>query len=84
MTASWASQRRTRSSSAGGACGFWSGRIGDAAREVEAARAAQPEWAARSLAYRMEAVRRFATAMRLCNQAGIRDYSAALADEQVP
>ena len=42
----------------------WSGEIGDAAAEVAAARAAWPEWAAHSLAYRIEAVRRFANVVR--------------------
>jgi succinylglutamic semialdehyde dehydrogenase len=42
----------------------WSGRIGDAAAEVAAARAAQPAWAAHSIAYRVEAVRRFANVVR--------------------
>ncbi len=43
---------------------IWSGKIGDAAAEVAAARAAWPEWAAHSHAYRMEAVRRFANVVR--------------------
>jgi len=43
---------------------IWSGRIGDAAAEVATARAAQPAWAAHSLAYRVEAVRRFANVVR--------------------
>jgi succinylglutamic semialdehyde dehydrogenase len=42
----------------------WSGESGDAAAEVEAARAAFPEWAARSIAYRCEALRRFANVVR--------------------
>jgi succinylglutamic semialdehyde dehydrogenase len=42
----------------------WSGEIGDAAAEVAAARAAWPAWAAHSVAYRMEAVRRFANVVR--------------------
>src|SRR5690348_11153326 len=42
----------------------WSGEIGDAAAEVAAARAAWPEWAAHSLSYRVEAVRRFANVVR--------------------
>ena len=42
----------------------WSGPIGDAAAEVAAARAAWPAWAARSQAYRMEALRRFANVVR--------------------
>jgi len=42
----------------------WSGEIGDAAAEVAAARSAQPEWAARSVSYRIEAVRRFANVVR--------------------
>jgi succinylglutamic semialdehyde dehydrogenase len=43
---------------------IWSGEIGDAAREVAAARAAAGSWAARSLAYRSESVRRFANVVR--------------------
>ena len=43
---------------------IWSGTIGDAAAEVAAARAAWPEWAAHSNAYRIEAVRRFANVVR--------------------
>jgi succinylglutamic semialdehyde dehydrogenase len=43
---------------------IWSGEIGDAAAEVAAARAAWPAWAAHSLAYRAEAVRRFANVVR--------------------
>ncbi|HEX6784474.1 MAG TPA: succinylglutamate-semialdehyde dehydrogenase [Sphingomicrobium sp.] len=42
----------------------WSGKLGDAAAEVAAARAAWPEWAAHSNAYRIEAVRRFANVVR--------------------
>lgn len=43
---------------------IWSGEPGDAAAEVAAARAAFPEWAARSLSYRSEALRRFANIVR--------------------
>ncbi|MFL6730731.1 MAG: succinylglutamate-semialdehyde dehydrogenase, partial [Sphingomicrobium sp.] len=43
---------------------IWSGNVGDAAKEVAAARAAWPEWAAHSNAYRIEAVRRFANVVR--------------------
>ena len=39
---------------------LWSGAIGDAAAEVAAARAAWPAWAAQSVSYRMETLRRFA------------------------
>jgi succinylglutamic semialdehyde dehydrogenase len=42
----------------------WSGEIGDATAEVAAARAAWPAWAAHSIAYRIEAVRRFANVVR--------------------
>src|SRR5258708_39969841 len=42
----------------------WSGEIGDAAAEVAAARAAWPGWAAHSVAYRIEALRRFANVVR--------------------
>lgn len=43
---------------------IWSGTIGDAAAEVAAARAAWPEWAAHSHAYRIESLRRFANVVR--------------------
>jgi len=43
---------------------IWSGPIGDAAAEVAAARAAWPEWAAHSVTYRMETLRRFANVVR--------------------
>src|SRR3954469_18327593 len=43
---------------------LWSAKIGDAAAEVAAARAAWPEWAAHSNAYRIEALRRFANVVR--------------------
>ena len=43
---------------------LWSAKIGDAAAEVAAARAAWPEWAAHSHAYRIEALRRFANVVR--------------------
>jgi succinylglutamic semialdehyde dehydrogenase len=46
----------------------WSGAIGDAAAEVAAARAAWPEWAAHSLSFRTEAVRRFANVVRKAEQ----------------
>ncbi len=42
----------------------WSGPVGDAAAEVAAARAAAGSWAAHSVAYRTEAVRRFANVVR--------------------
>ena len=43
---------------------IWSGPIGDAGAEVAAARAAWPEWAAHSVTYRMETLRRFANVVR--------------------
>ena len=43
---------------------IWSGAIGDPTAEVAAARAAFGEWAAHSLSYRSEAVRRFANVVR--------------------
>ncbi len=43
---------------------IWSGAIGDAAVEVAAARAAWAEWAAHSVAFRMETLRRFANVVR--------------------
>jgi len=43
---------------------IWSGECGDAAAEVAAARSAFPEWAAHSLSYRSETLRRFANIVR--------------------
>ncbi|QIK95456.1 succinylglutamate-semialdehyde dehydrogenase [Sphingomonas sp. HDW15A] len=43
---------------------IWSGETGDAAAEVATARAAWPAWAAHSLSYRIEALRRFANEVR--------------------
>jgi len=43
---------------------LWRGTVGDAATEVDAARAAWPAWAALSVAYRIEALRRFANEVR--------------------
>ena len=43
---------------------IWSAAVGDAGAEVAAARAALGTWAAHSLAYRTEAVRRFANVVR--------------------
>ena len=43
---------------------LWSGAIGDAAAEVAAAREAFPAWAGQPLAYRVEALRRFANVVR--------------------
>ena len=48
---------------------IWSGQIGDSTREVAAARAAWPEWAAHSVSYRSEALRRFANEVRKREQA---------------
>jgi len=42
----------------------WTGEIGDAEAEVAAARAAWPEWAAHSISFRIEAMRRFANEVR--------------------
>lgn len=42
----------------------WAGDVGDAEAEVAAARAAWPEWAAHSISYRIEAMRRFANEVR--------------------
>ena len=47
---------------------IWSGAIGDAEAEVAAARAAWPEWAAHSVSYRIEAMRRFANEVRAREQ----------------
>src|SRR3954453_9289278 len=43
---------------------IWSRPVGDAAAEVAAARAAWPAWAAHSLAFRIETLRRFANVVR--------------------
>ncbi len=43
---------------------LWSGEVGDAAAEVAAARAGWPQWAAHSVAYRIETLRRFANVVR--------------------
>src|SRR3954471_14453892 len=42
----------------------WTGQVGDAAAEVAAARAAWAGWAAHSVAFRIEALRRFANVVR--------------------
>jgi succinylglutamic semialdehyde dehydrogenase len=43
---------------------FWSGDVGDAAREVAIAREAFPDWARRSVTFRSETLRRFANVVR--------------------
>ncbi|MEO5640448.1 MAG: aldehyde dehydrogenase family protein, partial [Sphingomicrobium sp.] len=43
---------------------LWSGPIGDPAAEVALARAAWPAWAAQSVSYRIETLRRFANVVR--------------------
>ena len=43
---------------------LWRGAVGDAAAEVAVASAAWPEWAARSVSFRMEGLRRFANVVR--------------------
>ena len=43
---------------------IWSGTVGEPAAEVAAARAAWPEWSEHSIAYRIEAMRRFANEVR--------------------
>lgn len=43
---------------------IWSGAVGDAAAEVAAARAAWPAWAAHSVSFRIETMRRFANVVR--------------------
>ncbi|WP_037502115.1 succinylglutamate-semialdehyde dehydrogenase [Sphingomonas jaspsi] len=43
---------------------IWSAPVGDAAAEVAAAREAWPEWAAHSVAYRIETMRRFANVVK--------------------
>ena len=56
---------------------IWSGEIGDAAAEVAIARGAWPEWAAHSLSYRIEALRRFANEVRSREQ----DFADIIARE---
>jgi len=56
---------------------IWAGPVGDAATEVAAARAAWPEWAAHSVAYRTEALRRFANVVRAREQ----DFADLIARE---
>ena len=43
---------------------LWSGRIGDPATEVDAAKKAFPEWVSQSLSFRTETLRRFANVVR--------------------
>ncbi len=47
---------------------IWAGKIGDAETEVAAARAAWPEWAAHSVSFRIETMRRFANEVRAKEQ----------------
>ena len=56
---------------------IWTGAIGDAAAEVAAARAAWPEWAAHSVAFRMEAMNRYANVVRAREQ----DFADLIARE---
>jgi len=56
---------------------IWSGEIGDAGQEVATARAAWPEWAAHSVAFRCEALRRFANEVRSREQ----DFADLIARE---
>ena len=56
---------------------IWSGPIGDAAAEVAIARAAWPAWAAHSVSYRIEALRRFANVVRAREQ----DFADLIARE---
>ena len=43
---------------------LWAAPVGDAAAEVAAARAAWPAWAAHSISFRAETMRRFANVVR--------------------
>ncbi len=56
---------------------IWASAIGDVAAEVAAARAAWPAWAAHSIAFRIEALRRFANVVR-SNEA---EFAALIASE---
>ena len=55
----------------------WSGPLGDSAAEVAAARAAWAGWAAHSVAFRIEALRRFANVVRKAEQ----DFATIIARE---
>jgi succinylglutamic semialdehyde dehydrogenase len=55
----------------------WSGPVGDAAAEVAVARSAWAGWAAHSVAYRIESVRRFANVVRKREQ----DFAELIARE---
>ncbi|WP_114226563.1 MULTISPECIES: succinylglutamate-semialdehyde dehydrogenase [Sphingomonas] len=54
---------------------LWSGPLGDPAQEVAIAREAWPEWAAKSVGYRSETLRRFANVVRT-NADGFADLIA--------
>ncbi len=56
---------------------IWIGEIGDAAAEVAAAREAWPDWAAHSISFRMETLRRFANVVRAREQ----DFADLIARE---
>lgn len=56
---------------------LWTGETGDVEHEVATARAAWPDWAARSISVRMEYIRRFANAVR----ARMEDFSELIARE---
>ncbi|MEO5809741.1 MAG: succinylglutamate-semialdehyde dehydrogenase [Sphingomicrobium sp.] len=56
---------------------IWTGEIGDAAAEVAAAREAWPDWAAHSISFRMETLRRFANVVRAREQ----DFADLIARE---
>ena len=55
----------------------WSGAIGDAAAEVATARAAWAGWAAHSVAFRIEALRRFANVVRKAEE----EFASLIAKE---
>src|SRR5262245_6998344 len=56
---------------------LWSGKVGDAAAEVAAARAAWAGWAAHSVAFRIEALRRFANVVRKAEE----EFATTIAKE---
>ncbi len=56
---------------------LWAGTAGDAAAEVAAARAAWPAWAAHSLSFRIETLRRFANVVRAKEE----EFAALIARE---
>ena len=63
---------------------IWAGTVGDPATEVAAARTAWPEWAAHSIAYRIEALAEVKNKMRVLDlqDEGVR--AGVLASDKAP